>query len=82
MRRKKFRPAGVEFDGKCRQVEAVASQVNVPYRSIRLAEYLFFNGTQWTVRSVFETEQNGQWVELDWSPKTHSMSKHNSPTST
>lgn len=72
-RRRKHRPAGVEFDGKCRQVEQAARQCNVPLSEVRLSDFLFFNGQQWTVRSVFERRLGESWVELDWNPPTHSI---------
>lgn len=73
MRRKKHRPAGAEFEGKCRQLESVADSRGVGFSEIRMADYVFFNGQQWTIRSSFEVFDGKEWVELDWNPQTHSI---------
>lgn len=65
-RKKKFRPPGLDFEGKYRRVESIARHAGIELTRIRLAEYLFFNGENWTVRTCIEFCDKGTWKEVDW----------------
>ena len=73
MRKKKFKPAGLEFEGKCQYVEEVARQLDRSRTEVRMAEYLFYNGSQWTVRTTIEQFVDGNWQEVEWNPRNHSI---------